>query len=139
MKIYLNRIPPEGTMQEDVIDSQALDLEAGIMKFEGMLKVKAKLFKITNVLTVDLLVEGLAVPICGRCLEQFESPVEKSFQLVYDIQRPDQVIDLDPDIREEIILGYPIQSFCSDKCKGLCQQCGKNLNQGACSCALKEK
>jgi uncharacterized protein len=43
-------------------------------------------------------------------------------------------IDLNPDIREEIILVYPIKPLCSIDCKGLCPKCGKNLNEGKCNC-----
>lgn len=133
-KIYVNRIAPEGSVQEERIDSAAFDLDTDIIKFKGQLHIKAALYKITNALTVDLEVKARAVAVCARCLEEFELPVENKFQLAYDIQRPDQVIDLTPEIREEIILGYAIQPLCSAGCKGLCARCGDNLNKGACKC-----
>ncbi len=46
--------------------------------------------------------------------------------------------NLKPLIWEEIVLGYPSKVVCSESCAGLCPVCGKNLNQGACSCD-KEK
>ena len=45
-----------------------------------------------------------------------------------------RTIDLDQDIREEIILDYPIKPLCNPDCKGLCPKCGKNLNEGGCNC-----
>ncbi|AKU91248.1 YceD family protein [Vulgatibacter incomptus] len=43
-------------------------------------------------------------------------------------------IDLAPIVREQILLALPMDSLCRDDCKGLCQVCGLNLNEGACSC-----
>lgn len=44
-------------------------------------------------------------------------------------------IVLDPMIEEQVILSVPYLSLCKDDCKGICQKCGKNLNEGACRCA----
>lgn len=48
-------------------------------------------------------------------------------------------IDLAPDVWEEIILAGPSKYYCSEDCKGLCPQCGMNLNQGACNCASEQE
>jgi uncharacterized protein len=33
-----------------------------------------------------------------------------------------------------MLLAVPIKTVCGDACKGLCPQCGKNLNHGDCQC-----
>jgi uncharacterized protein len=33
---------------------------------------------------------------------------------------------------------FPLRFLCHDDCKGLCQRCGKNLNEGECDCSKKE-
>ena len=84
---------------------------------------------------------------CVRCLAEFSFPFifEISDLFVYpppiplDPYNPYLVdeggfIDLSPIIREEGILAIPIQALCSHDCKGLCSECGQNLNQGACNC-----
>lgn len=43
-------------------------------------------------------------------------------------------IDLDEIIRQEVVFNLPVRVVCSDDCKGLCQYCGANLNQGRCKC-----
>ena len=48
-------------------------------------------------------------------------------------------IDLAPHVWEEMILAAPSKYYCSEDCRGLCPQCGMNLNQGACSCASEEE
>lgn len=37
-------------------------------------------------------------------------------------------------INEQIVLALPTNYFCSQQCKGLCPQCGLNLNKSSCSC-----
>ena len=44
-------------------------------------------------------------------------------------------IDLVAPVFEQIHLGLPAYPHCSPECKGLCAQCGANLNNGACACA----
>ena len=43
-------------------------------------------------------------------------------------------IDLAPIIREQFFLSLPYQAVCRADCLGMCQTCGKNLNQGHCRC-----
>ena len=43
-------------------------------------------------------------------------------------------IDLTPAIREELMLAVPRFVECRDDCKGICPQCGKDLNAGSCAC-----
>lgn len=38
-------------------------------------------------------------------------------------------------VREQILLASSEQVFCTDDCKGLCPQCGANLNLIDCKCA----
>ncbi len=49
----------------------------------------------------------------------------------------DDSIDLDPLIRECIVLAAARTARCKDDCKGLCPICGANLNKGQCDCAVK--
>lgn len=43
-------------------------------------------------------------------------------------------IDLASLINEQIVLALPTSYFCSSQCKGLCSQCGVNLNKTSCTC-----
>lgn len=47
-------------------------------------------------------------------------------------------IDLTSILCEQIILLAPMKFLCAENCRGLCPQCGVNLNTGSCSC-LSEK
>ncbi|RKH03903.1 DUF177 domain-containing protein [Corallococcus sp. CA053C] len=46
-------------------------------------------------------------------------------------------IDLDPIVREQVLLALPMSAVCRDDCQGLCSQCGQNLNDTKCGCSPK--
>lgn len=46
----------------------------------------------------------------------------------------DDHIDLEPLFREEFVLAIPYAPLCREDCKGLCPQCGIDLNSSTCSC-----
>jgi uncharacterized protein len=46
-----------------------------------------------------------------------------------------KTIDLDPLVREQVLLALPMHAVCREDCKGLCGSCGQNLNEGECGCA----
>lgn len=43
-------------------------------------------------------------------------------------------LDLTALVREDLLLALPAKFLCREDCKGLCPICGKNLNDGSCSC-----
>jgi uncharacterized protein len=45
-----------------------------------------------------------------------------------------KVIDLDPIVREQLLLALPSYPVCREACKGLCPACGANLNERDCGC-----
>jgi uncharacterized protein len=89
---------------------------------------------------------------CARCLEEYVFALEKDFSVVLVPRRdpPPEAelsgddldlsfyegdeIDLSPLVREQIILALPTRPLCRETCKGLCPQCGTNLNLLTCSC-----
>jgi len=89
---------------------------------------------------------------CDRCLSSTRVPVKQKFDLVYvpplgtsdetELVEEDlevgfyrgQVIDLDDVVREQIELALPMHRLCREECKGLCPECGANLNDARCDC-----
>ncbi len=61
---------------------------------------------------------------------QTEAGAEELDVAVYD----DDVIDLEETLREELLVALPYAPLCAETCKGLCPNCGKDLNEGPCSC-----
>jgi len=135
VKININQIPLEGLIIDEEITAKALDVETDTVKLRGPIMLEAEISKITNAVTVKLSLSAKLSLVCGRCLNEFEIDLKKKLQLNYPVGKGDLVIDLGPDIRQEIILDYPLKPLCRPECKGLCHKCGKNLNEGGCSCA----
>jgi len=86
---------------------------------------------------------------CVRCLNETIVPLQTEFNELYAfstrsvsesglIVPDDGHIDLEPLIREYLTLEVPIQSLCKPDCKGLCIECGENLNDGTCEHQTKQ-
>ncbi len=134
MELFINQIPPEGLILEEEIKPADLDLETEMVKFRSSLKVKAYAERAINALIVKLNLHASLCSNCSRCLEEFGWSLNKDAQLSYPLESGVTFIDLDPDIREEVMLDYPIKPLCDPDCKGLCVKCGKNKNEGGCNC-----
>jgi uncharacterized protein len=76
---------------------------------------------------------------CVRCLGDVSDELEVAIQelYVYPGVEPDDdlasrlegdLIDLEPLLRDEVVLDLPFQPLCRDDCSGLCVECGANLN-----------
>ena len=94
-----------------------------------------------------VLVTGTAFAVlegeCVRCLEPIEDEAEVDIQELYvyndsrDGQAPDEddetsrtegdLIDLEPVLRDQVVLALPFQPLCTDDCPGLCPDCGVRL------------
>ena len=87
----------------------------------------------------ELLVDGsLSAPLalrCRRCDCTFAGKVENlAYHYDEELDPMPESVDLTDDIRESIILAFPSYPICSESCKGLCAQCGANLNVETCHC-----
>lgn len=86
---------------------------------------------------------------CDRCLEEFDLQLDEEGRIIYssdadlisdsdgEIRHLDpnvQEIDVSEEVREMLTLALPLKRLCADDCKGLCSQCGTNLNEGSCQC-----
>lgn len=89
---------------------------------------------------------------CDRCMAEYETKIESNFILTYLFSReksetddlnlkflsPDNdKIDLTPDVIEFANVEIPMKKLCNVECKGLCSNCGINLNDEKCDCIIK--
>ena len=85
--------------------------------------------------------------VCDRCADDFERFVEFPIDvvLVTELSNEDNedewvfhleadAADLEDIVRTVFVLNFDSKQLCSEDCKGLCCRCGKNLNEGPCSC-----
>lgn len=80
---------------------------------------------------------------CVRCLSDFEQAVSFEIEELFAFSRrsvtdsglilpEDANLDLRPLVRDYALLEIPINPICKVDCKGLCLQCGQNLNEADC-------
>lgn len=76
--------------------------------------------------------------ICGRCLEEISFTLDSSkLQLFFEIEEEQEILEIDEDLRSELLLALPMNPLCSNDCQGLCPVCGTDLNKSQCKC-IKE-
>lgn len=136
MKIDTRQIPDKGLVLTEEFSTQELDLDTELIRLKSPVKAKAIVSKSYDAVEVVLTLSTSLLLCCSRCLEEIETVFDKQVELNYAADKSDPIIDLDADIREEIILSYPDKPLCKEECKGLCPKCGGNLNEGGCNCGI---
>jgi len=128
-------------LKENVVDNfcetlepAALDLNTHDINFSGKVAISTEAKKEFNVVRTKSHFSAKAKCTCSRCLKEYNIPFEKDCHIDYPLEKVNQLIDPTNEIREEIILDYPVKFLCRADCKGLCLKCGKNLNEGECNC-----
>lgn len=108
-----------------------------------------------------LLAGSLRLPVvldCDRCLESFAYTLAEEFEFVFELLAKEEaaglgseyfcpsseldvvylaepVVDVFSVLAQQVYLALPEKRLCSDKCLGLCPECGANLNCCPCGCA----
>jgi uncharacterized protein len=94
---------------------------------------------------------------CSRCLKPYDFTNDDQFSLVLYRRRPiaeselaldrddldayfydDPLLSVVPIAEERIQMAVPMKPLCSEDCRGLCPQCGSDLNVSECSCVVEE-
>lgn len=86
---------------------------------------------------------------CDRCLAPFTRQYDVSWEhvLVSTVENEDSdyillqdyQLPLDELVQADVLLELPYKNLCREDCRGLCPQCGKNLNEGLCGCVNKRE
>ncbi|MCX6639182.1 MAG: DUF177 domain-containing protein [bacterium] len=117
--------------------------------FPDVLFIRAILEMEGNALRLDLETRVKCSFVCDRCGRTYNQEHDCSDTFFYafeDAQRlpmdsdqaliPRNAVDLDitQEIRDTVIIGLPVQFLCRADCKGLCSNCGVDLNLETCAC-----
>ncbi len=129
--------------------SYDLDLKdefvSGIQPFRQPVNISGRVYNSVGIVHLDARAKFTLDAVCDRCAEEFSEDfdLELSHVLVRFLNddendefilADESQLNLDEIYREDIFLALPFKFLCSDDCKGLCPQCGKNLNDGPCDC-----
>ena len=96
-------------------------------------------------------IKGVALTHCARCLDEFSvdicGEIEGYFLLSdnentpqdmnedeFDVLADNKIIALKPLLDAAILLELALIPLCSEDCRGLCSQCGQDLNEADCAC-----
>ncbi len=157
MKLNITTIPEEGLkIRFSLAGDQfsAFVSEKGQFAFSlGGVEVAGEVRKSRQSIIFTGLLETVLEADCCRCLEKVFLPIKTDFRNIMlpeigtakedtELQAGDldvayytgEVIDLSPMIVEQVILQIPMKVLCRESCRGLCPQCGINLNLGTCCC-----
>jgi uncharacterized protein len=134
-------------IHEDVGYSHEIPFELDKVKLEDL-----ELQNLDGIVTIGRTPQGLVMQgkfsadvilECVRCLNEFKYPLEWEITELYAFNKksvsesellvPDDAhIDLAPLIREYALLEIPIKPLHDPNCKGLCIECGQDLNIEDC-------
>ncbi len=156
MHVILEKIMTlEDGEHEFPFESSHHDLHLDMKDFEGHTVFPNTIYTAVNVKktghTYYLVIKTRTLShfMCDRCLADIDLPVEGTTSIVYsnlhhnqsvkqeDDFRPinlrqTNAINLNKDVRDILILSIPNKILCRPDCKGLCVQCGADLNERLC-------
>lgn len=107
---------------------------------ESPIRLDLRMEAVTEGVLVSGIVSATLTGECSRCLTEVSEPVEIDVQELYtypDKADPDdedasvmegELIDLEPLVRDEVLLDLPFMPLCRPDCLGLCPTCGQDLN-----------
>ena len=131
MKIYVNRVPVEGMHEDATYDPKTLGIDRFDVRLEEPISLSSFITKAKRELVVQADIRARVGFSCARCLQEFQRPIQTAAILSYEVG-PTDIVDITEDVRQEILLAYPMIPVCQEGCKGLCPVCGQNLNVAAC-------
>ncbi len=124
------------------------------VSFPSPLKVTGEITNTAGYMRMTLTMSVDYQATCARCLSrvtgEFVLDLEKtcaSKEMLGELyeDKPEQFaiiengfLDMDEQLLEELEMAFPIRFLCKEDCLGLCQRCGKNLNEGSCDCTANE-
>jgi len=162
-RITLAAVPKDGTAyteQFSIEEKLPVSYWGQLYSFKTPLEAKVQIYRAEGNLYTDITVSGTVETECARCLEpafaKFRGELKYLFSLSTNAENLTQQekegradgdediivldswedeIDLSPQIWEVMLTALPAVILCKPDCKGLCSQCGANLNVEKCSCS----
>ena len=104
--------------------------------------------RLDNMYRVKITIRTTAKYICHRCLDEYDTTFDETAEQIYqlgagNLDGDDEVeilpgdsteIDITKAISDLFVVNRPIKLLCNETCKGLCVNCGINLNHKKCNC-----
>ena len=154
-QVCVSDIPAEGLHRAFTAEPAELEVTVPGARFVEPISVEVLLVKAGRTITVSGWIAGPVAYECVRCLREFPTtlniPLDAQFlspppaftagehrmprEEAEHYYYSDDVVVLDDLVRQEVLLAVPFSPQCRTDCRGLCAQCGQDLNVGTCACA----
>ncbi len=119
-----------------------------VQAFEGPVLMEGCIRNTAGLLVLSAQLQTTLLCQCARCASSFSNliciPVEITLaETLEDDENPDiwlldnDCLELEDVARTVFVLNLDSRFLCREDCKGLCPRCGKNLNDGPCSCSAE--
>ncbi|NLK20974.1 MAG: DUF177 domain-containing protein [Epulopiscium sp.] len=137
---------PEDTMELSFKeDFDFIESKNGKIQLLKPVEFNGTMIKDGDILFLDGNLEVLFKLYCDRCMTQVKTPlsirVTERFKKELPFDDEEEIhgfngseIDLTPILTGVILLNMPMKVVCNEECKGLCPECGQNLNEHTCDC-----
>lgn len=115
------------------------DLGSGMVRVPdgGELNLEVQLEDVSDGVLVTAVVSAPLVGECARCLDEFSSRTQVKFCELFAADAGESeddgylldgdLLDLEPALRDALVLDLPLSPLCRDDCAGLCSRCGVKL------------
>lgn len=141
MYINLSDLKEIGGRKQVSLELEFHDLEFvnREIEIEDPIKLELEIFNTSDSFVVKGKLKAELILSCSRCLQKYSSPVELdiSEDVLKSEMEDEEELYLDEIVVDNIILSLPMKPLCSDDCKGICPNCGQNLNEGECDCEVE--
>ena len=120
-------------------DSSAITLPDA--EYAGSVKVKGTLYLNGKAVFTEGTIEYSISTNCSRCLKgiifhnivEFDEEYSETEDLEDGFRFKKGLVDLTEMVEEKLLLSFPYSVYCKESCKGLCPECGANLNENTCN------
>ena len=126
------------------VEIPQVEFEGDIIKFAKPCIVDGMITSDSDILVLKANIKTELEMICSRCLDTFIYPIDIDIEerFTTNAESDDEeatvvmndVLDITEIVETCVLSTLPIQRVCKGDCKGLCQECGCNLNYETCSC-----
>lgn len=117
--------------------------------FDAEVSVRTEFSALEKRITVTGTLTATFAASCARCLKDLSETLTVPFTEVFVPKGSDaddgesytytkETLLLDKMLYDTVMLNMPQRFLCGEDCKGLCQNCGQNLNDGQCDCKNNE-
>ena len=134
MKIKVEKIKDKAIEIEEEIPASSWELDSSDITFVNSIHLKCEFLRVRDEIVVKTKVTTHKDVICSRCLQKTRQSLEQSFTKRYKDDEVGECLEINEDIREDILLNFPMQALCKRDCKGVCSRCGTDLNHQECGC-----